>query len=61
MMSTEDREAWRRIRAKVEQAAQEYNHDFGHDLCPWIFDATELRGALDYIDTVVTFEGPNEK
>jgi hypothetical protein len=46
-------EIWRRIRATVEIAAKEYQEQYGHPLCPWSFDATELPAAMDYIGNVV--------
>lgn len=48
-------EDWPRLRALVERVAERYDQEMGHDLCPWGFDATELPGALDYIDTVIRY------
>jgi len=45
--------AWPTLRQVFKDIAAKYNDQCGHELCPWSFDAVELNGALEWMDTVV--------
>jgi hypothetical protein len=49
-------DSWNTIEGLVKETAQKYWNDFDSDLCPWSFDAAELKGALQYIRDVITFK-----